>query len=222
MRDEVRSAYAALGVEPGGSLQEVKRQFKVLVRTWHPDRFAGDPQGAVEANHRLRIINQAYNTIIAADFPPIAPVARPHHEPSPSHSGETPPSTRPVVERLTPEQIDAIVDALKAHEPRPSFGDQIRSEPWNRGLSLAVAVAYMFESVVAACQSPWPTVSAWHVTATLPATGPVLASIIVSALLVWPILYAIWYSDARTRIAGWIFLVLVAIVLPVFSVMTRM
>ena len=64
MPDELRSAYAVLGLQPGASLQEVRQQFKNLVRRWHPDRFANDPQGRAEANDRLRVINSAYSTIV--------------------------------------------------------------------------------------------------------------------------------------------------------------
>lgn len=222
MRDELRSAYAALGLEPGASLKMVKRQFKALVRTWHPDRFAGDPQGVVEANHRLRVINQAYNTILAADFRQVIPPSR--SDPAAGTANSTmsaPPRPGPVVERLTPDEIDAIVDALKAHTRRPSLPEQIRSDPWNRGLSLAVAVAYVFEATWIAWRNPWPALSAWNVRPTMPATGPAMASLVMSALIVWPLLYVIWYSDARTKIAGWVFLVFVAIVLPMFSAMMR-
>jgi hypothetical protein len=229
-RDELRSAYAALGLEPGASLRVVKRQFKTIVRKWHPDRFVGDPQGIVEANQRLRVINQAYNTILAS-FRPLIPQIRrdPPPPPAPPRSDngssarapDEPPRPRPVMERLTPEQIDAIVDALKAHGRRPSLTDQIRTEPWNRGLSLAVAVAFIVEGAWTTWRNPWPTLSAWHVKPTMPATGPLMASMVMSALLMWPLLYAIWYSDKRTRIVGWIFLVLIALVLPAFTAMAR-
>jgi len=228
MRDELRSAYAALGLEPGASLATVKRQFKTLVRKWHPDRFVGDPQGVVEANHRLRVINQSYNAILASDFQSAVPQVR-RDPPAPrsgdsgsADAGTTPPHAQPIRERLTADEINAIVDALKAHGHRPSLKEQIRTDPWNRGLSLAVAIAYVFESVWTTWQNPWPTLSAFHVTPTMSATGPLLASIVLSGLLVWPLLYAIWYSDSRTRVTGWIFLVVVALVLPFFSAMMRM
>ena len=218
MRDDLKSAYAALGLEPGAPLPIVKRQFKTLVRTWHPDRFVGDPQGVAEANQRLRIINRAYNTILATfnhappqlrrDPPTAAPA------PSPSGSAQGGPRHPPVSIRLTPEQIDAIVESLKAHGRRTSLSEQIRIEPWNRGLSLAVAIAYVCESAWATWQNPWPALTMLRVTPTLPATGPIMASMVMSAFLVWPMLYAIWYSDRRTKIAGWIFLAFVALVIP--------
>jgi hypothetical protein len=49
-----------------------------------------------------------------------------------------------------------------------------------------------------------------------------MASMVMSALIVWPLLYVIWYSDARSRIAGWVFLVFVAFVLPAFTAMLRL
>lgn len=229
MRDELRSAYAALGLEPGASLRVVKRQFKRLVRTWHPDRFVGDQQGIAEANHRLRVINQAYNTILASDFhQTIQQIRRDPPRPAPVRADgsqappDAPPRERPVSPPLTPDEIDAIVDAFKSRARRPSLGEQIRDDPWNRGLSLGVAATYVLEAAWRTWQNPWPILAAWHVKPTLPATGPVMASMVVSALIVWPLLYAIWYSDLRTRIAGWVFLLFVALVVPAFSAMMRL
>src|SRR5207247_2281784 len=164
------SAYAALGLEPGASIRMLKRQFKMLVRTWHPDRFIGDPQGSAEANHRLRVINRAYNTILATDFQHATPQVRRVPPPAPSDAADKFIAREPpVTVRLTPEQIDAIVESLKAHDRRPSLTEQIRIEPWNRGLSLAVAIAYIVESGLASWRNPWPVLTAWRVTPTLPA-----------------------------------------------------
>lgn len=58
--DPLRRAYAMLEVSPGASIREVRRQFKKLVRRWHPDRFPVDPQGRVEAARRMTEINAAY------------------------------------------------------------------------------------------------------------------------------------------------------------------
>src|SRR6185436_17138936 len=123
MRDELRSAYAALGLEPGAPMPIVKRQFRTLVRTWHPDRFVGDAQGAAEANHRLRIINRAYNTILETfnHAPPQLRRDPPTPEPAPSGSAQGGRREPPVTIRLTPEQIDAIVESLQGHGRRPSF-----------------------------------------------------------------------------------------------------
>src|SRR5436190_21341044 len=82
----MRSAYATLGVAPYAPLWRVRRQYKAPVRKWHPDRFAGDPQGIAEATIRLRAINEAFDTI-ARDRGPVvdAPresTARPAAEPA--------------------------------------------------------------------------------------------------------------------------------------------
>jgi curved DNA-binding protein CbpA len=225
MRDEIRSAYAALGLEPGAALFAVKRRFKALVRTWHPDLFVTDPQGLAEANHRLRIINQAYNTILAADFrrpvpqmrrdPPAS--VRQDGGPGRAQATDASPPERPVSTPLTPEQIDEIIEAMKSRGRRPSIREQIRDQPWNRGLSLGVAGSYVLQSAWAAWRNPWPMVTAWHVKPTLPATGPMMASMVMSGLLLWPFLYVIWYSENRTRVAGWVCLTL----LPAFGAMMR-
>lgn len=64
--DELRKAYATLRVDPRASPREVRRQFRQLVRRWHPDRFAQDPQGQAEAARQLQQINRAYELIQAA------------------------------------------------------------------------------------------------------------------------------------------------------------
>ena len=55
---ELVRACAELGVTPSASLREAKRAYRKLVKRWHPDRFANDPQGpgggdaAAAADHR--------------------------------------------------------------------------------------------------------------------------------------------------------------------------
>ena len=59
-------ACAVLGVTPSATAREAKRAYKKLVRRWHPDRFANDPQGEREATARLQQITEAYQTIVHA------------------------------------------------------------------------------------------------------------------------------------------------------------
>ena len=63
MIDPVARAYAAIGVPRGASARDLKRQYKRLVRQWHPDRWANDPIGQAEASSRMRVINDAYATL---------------------------------------------------------------------------------------------------------------------------------------------------------------
>ncbi len=61
--DHLDSAYATLGLTHDASSSAVKRQYKALVRKWHPDRFIDDPQGIAEATLMLKAVNHAYSTI---------------------------------------------------------------------------------------------------------------------------------------------------------------
>ncbi len=70
----VARAYAILGLRPGCSERALKTQYKRLVKTWHPDRFASDPVGQADATTRVRQIIQAYGTIDA--YRAIAPSQR--------------------------------------------------------------------------------------------------------------------------------------------------
>jgi hypothetical protein len=53
-------ALAVLALRPGASSVEIKEAYRVLVKVWHPDRFGSDPELRVEAEDRLKQINQAY------------------------------------------------------------------------------------------------------------------------------------------------------------------
>ena len=70
--DELARAYAVLGVRGGASAAEIKKRYRALVKVWHPDRFAADPQGQAEAATRMRAINEAYE-ITLAQVPPRTP-----------------------------------------------------------------------------------------------------------------------------------------------------
>src|SRR5437899_6746225 len=61
--DPVDRAYAILGLRPGSSSSEIKRRYKHLVKTWHPDRWAGDPTSQAEAAQRMREINLAWQVL---------------------------------------------------------------------------------------------------------------------------------------------------------------
>jgi hypothetical protein len=62
--------YAALGVEPGASPEDVARAYRDLAKRLHPDRRPGDESAAA----RMAEVNAAYSAIQAGhDGPRIAP-----------------------------------------------------------------------------------------------------------------------------------------------------
>ena len=108
MSDERARAYAVLGVERGISREALRRHYRTLVRRWHPDRFATDPQSLAEAEARMREINRAFQVLNSE--PPVAEApaaAAPPPPPRPPRPGT----------RLTREQIDRMVDAVGSQSP---------------------------------------------------------------------------------------------------------
>jgi hypothetical protein len=57
--DEVRRAYAVLGLRPGAPAGQVRRRYKALARQWHPDRHSGEARNEAEAASRMKAINAA-------------------------------------------------------------------------------------------------------------------------------------------------------------------
>ena len=132
--DELARAYATLGVTPWVSLSDVRKRYKTLVRQWHPDRFARDPQGQAEAALRMRAINDAFRAVVAARVVPRVDPAG-----ASSAAGATagasaraapPPGSSFSGRRLTREEIDRMVEAMRNEGPLDwLFGDGGRSDP---------------------------------------------------------------------------------------------
>lgn len=105
--DLVAHAYATIGLRPGASARELKDQYRKLVKTWHPDRWANDPVNQAEAAQRMRAINAAYATLHRAQttrrVEPQPPA--PQHDPPADHWSVSHRS-------MTDEELDAIVNAI--------------------------------------------------------------------------------------------------------------
>ena len=61
--DDIRECYRILDLEPGASLEEIKRAYRELVKVWHPDRFRSDPKLQAKAGEKLKQINLAYERL---------------------------------------------------------------------------------------------------------------------------------------------------------------
>jgi hypothetical protein len=104
-------ACAVLGVTPSATAREAKRAYKKLVRRWHPDRFANDPQGEREATARLQQITEAYQTIVQALGP----------------GGATVPAGGRAYEPGVPlsrEEIERLVETMRVEGPVEAFFNQ--------------------------------------------------------------------------------------------------
>jgi len=101
-------ACAELGVTPSASLREAKRAYRKLVKRWHPDRYANDPQAQAEATLRLQRITEAFSVIQHALGPASAidsvlrPQGGPRYEPG---------------ERLPREEVERLVRSLGNEGP---------------------------------------------------------------------------------------------------------
>jgi hypothetical protein len=132
VHDAIRSAYATLDLAPHAPLWRVRRQYKALVRKWHPDRFDGDPQGVADATIRMRAINEAFDTITRTR----GRAADARTESGLAHRSEAASGSR-----LSPEEIDQIVGSIR---PAWSLREWFAEDPWNRALPLALVVIEAF------------------------------------------------------------------------------
>lgn len=105
-------ACAELGITPSASRREAKRAYRKLVKRWHPDRYANDPQSQAEATLRLQRITEAYQAVTHALGPGavVASVLRPEggvrYEPG---------------ERLPREEVERLVRSLGNDGPLDAF-----------------------------------------------------------------------------------------------------
>ncbi|PSN20216.1 hypothetical protein C7271_03255 [filamentous cyanobacterium CCP5] len=58
--DEITAFYKLFGLQPGASMEELKRAYKRLAKQWHPDRFLHEPDRLKLADEKIKAINTAY------------------------------------------------------------------------------------------------------------------------------------------------------------------
>lgn len=130
--DALDSAYATFGLRRGASAAAVKRRYRALVRQWHPDQFANDPQGITEATLMLKAVNRAYKTIIEHRAPEAIDEA-PVRQPGACHQ-----STH-VSASVTPREREEVIDAIRDSESLLGMGSDDGVAGWrSRAASLAV------------------------------------------------------------------------------------
>lgn len=108
MTNNLRSAWAVLGLSPGSSFDAARSAYRTLAKRWHPDRFLSDPAGQAEASIQMRIVNDAYRRIVEAAGPSGTTEAR------------APPEA-PTGRRLSREEVDRFTASIG----RESFVDSL-------------------------------------------------------------------------------------------------
>lgn len=148
--DEIRRAYAILGLPHGAPPVAVRTRYRALVRQWHPDRYAGDPVAVAEATAHLRVVNDAYETLKGKHEP--APV----EPPAPS---APPPQAAHGTRRLSREEIDGMIDSVNSFGGRTSkgmFAGYRGLEPTvSNALGALCAAALAVRAIVAVWQRDW-------------------------------------------------------------------
>ncbi|MEG4515389.1 MULTISPECIES: J domain-containing protein [unclassified Microcoleus] len=62
---DINRCYEILEIEPGTSLEDIKRAYRDLAFVWHPDRFANNDRLQQKAHQRLTEINEAYQQLLS-------------------------------------------------------------------------------------------------------------------------------------------------------------
>ncbi len=62
----MKTCFDILNISRNASIDEAKRSYKRLVKRWHPDQFASNPEKQRFAHEKLKEINVAYRDVIAA------------------------------------------------------------------------------------------------------------------------------------------------------------
>ena len=118
--ERIERAYVTLELRPGVLPDEALQQYRRLVKRWHPDLYANDPQGQAEASRRMRQINAAFAVIRPSLRPPVPPTpqsrsssGRATPRAAPSTAETAPREPPPFGSRLRPEDVDSIVEAMR-------------------------------------------------------------------------------------------------------------
>ncbi|HEU4522236.1 MAG TPA: J domain-containing protein [Thermoanaerobaculia bacterium] len=105
-------AYRALDLSPAASEEEVKAAHRDLTKVWHPDRFANDAAMRQKAEEKLKLINEAFETIRSGGS------ARTRWSPGPAPQ----PTTKDKLRSLLIWMFACVFLALFILVRRPTFG----------------------------------------------------------------------------------------------------
>jgi len=122
MTERYTHSYRILGVRPGASWKQLRKAYKSLVNTWHPDRFQQDVRKRKLAEEKTKEITQSYKEL--AEYYKKFGVLPLADEPETHEAEDAPP---PIVPERQPEPESrtkptpagtAPVDAIKRRRTR--------------------------------------------------------------------------------------------------------
>lgn len=61
--DKNKVFYQILEIKPAASQSEIKQAYKSLVKKWHPDLFFNNPKLQLQAQEKIKKINEAYKNL---------------------------------------------------------------------------------------------------------------------------------------------------------------
>jgi len=85
MQVATAEAYRTLDLQPGADVGLVRQAYRVLVKVWHPDRFANDPKLQAISDEKLKDINASYDAVVAY----LASGSEAKQAPGPTHRSRT-------------------------------------------------------------------------------------------------------------------------------------
>lgn len=90
------AALRILGLEAGATAEEIRSNYHVLAKVWHPHRFQHDPELKVQADEKLKAINSAFRILTSKS----ARKERRRETPVDHGSSGNEPSSRPGLRRM--------------------------------------------------------------------------------------------------------------------------
>lgn len=140
MKNNHEHDYTTLGLSPGANWNEIRRIYRALVRTWHPDRFQDDSQKRRVAEERTKEITRAYKSL--ADYyrkHGVLPAAGAAAGAPTQREAKTETADRSGHAHTSPAAGDAPADATAPSTDRRGFGWKAAT-----GATLAALLIYLW------------------------------------------------------------------------------
>ncbi len=106
LNPDLNRYYKILGIASGASKSEVKQAYRILAKTWHPDRFPRDSPLRHQAEEKLKAINEAYHHLK-------------NYQPEPGAATPQPPASSPVSKTSSSTWTASKTGSSKPNSSKP-------------------------------------------------------------------------------------------------------